>query len=167
MFCSCSSQSSMESPNLEFEYGDTDSLTAELSGKTDTKLVRIVRKWSLASLITKAYVFVHQASWNIWGSPEFPILPCLSRKSISIDNMIQHKQELFVRWKTWRQNAEETSYRLENVSLIGKKKSILHLHSSGFLQLFNVGNNDNKLPRCCGRTVKSSGPNMLFQALYD
>lgn len=27
-------QSSMESPNLEFEYGDTDTLTAELSGKT-------------------------------------------------------------------------------------------------------------------------------------
>ena len=26
-------QSSMESPNLEFEYGDTDSLTAELSGE--------------------------------------------------------------------------------------------------------------------------------------
>lgn len=26
-------QSSMESPNLEFEYGDTDALTAELSGK--------------------------------------------------------------------------------------------------------------------------------------
>lgn len=26
-------QSSMESPNLEFEYGDTDTLTAELSGK--------------------------------------------------------------------------------------------------------------------------------------
>lgn len=24
----------MESPNLEFEYGDTDTLTAELSGKT-------------------------------------------------------------------------------------------------------------------------------------
>lgn len=23
----------MESPNLEFEYGDTDALTAELSGK--------------------------------------------------------------------------------------------------------------------------------------
>uniref|UniRef100_A0A3Q3Q673 Striatin interacting protein 2 n=1 Tax=Monopterus albus TaxID=43700 RepID=A0A3Q3Q673_MONAL len=30
VFCSCS-QSSMESPNLEFEYGDTDTLTAELS----------------------------------------------------------------------------------------------------------------------------------------
>lgn len=29
----------MESPNLEFEYGDTDALTAELSGKTGTKLV--------------------------------------------------------------------------------------------------------------------------------
>uniref|UniRef100_G3Q585 Striatin interacting protein 2 n=1 Tax=Gasterosteus aculeatus aculeatus TaxID=481459 RepID=G3Q585_GASAC len=29
--CFCSSQSSMESPNLEFEYGDTDSLAAELS----------------------------------------------------------------------------------------------------------------------------------------
>lgn len=26
-------QSSMESPNLEFEYGDSDTLTAELSGK--------------------------------------------------------------------------------------------------------------------------------------
>lgn len=33
VFCSCS-QSSMESPNLEFEYGDTDALTAELSGET-------------------------------------------------------------------------------------------------------------------------------------
>lgn len=31
-FCSCS-QSSMESPSLEFEYGDTDTLAAELSGK--------------------------------------------------------------------------------------------------------------------------------------
>lgn len=29
----------MESPNLEFEYGDTDTLTAELSGKTGAKLV--------------------------------------------------------------------------------------------------------------------------------
>lgn len=28
----------MESPNLEFEYGDTDSLTAELSGTTDQLL---------------------------------------------------------------------------------------------------------------------------------
>lgn len=28
-------QSSMESPNLEFEYGDTDTLTAELSGTSD------------------------------------------------------------------------------------------------------------------------------------
>lgn len=34
----CSLQSSMESPNLEFEYGDTDTLTAELSGKTDRRL---------------------------------------------------------------------------------------------------------------------------------
>lgn len=25
----------MESPNLEFEYGDTDALTAELSGTAD------------------------------------------------------------------------------------------------------------------------------------
>lgn len=31
LFPSCS-QSSMDSPNLEFEYGDTDHLTAELSG---------------------------------------------------------------------------------------------------------------------------------------
>lgn len=35
--CFCSLQSSMESPNLEFEYGDTDTLTAELSGKTDRR----------------------------------------------------------------------------------------------------------------------------------
>ncbi len=35
VFCSCLLQSSMESPNLEFEYGDTDTLPAELSGKTD------------------------------------------------------------------------------------------------------------------------------------
>lgn len=28
-------QSSMESPNLEFEYGDTDALIAELSGTAD------------------------------------------------------------------------------------------------------------------------------------
>lgn len=27
----------MESPHLEFEYGDTDALTAELSGKTDKR----------------------------------------------------------------------------------------------------------------------------------
>lgn len=34
--CVCHSrQSSMESPNLEFEYGDTDVLTAELSGTSD------------------------------------------------------------------------------------------------------------------------------------
>lgn len=38
VFRSRSSQSSMESPNLEFEYGDTDTLTSELSGKTDKKL---------------------------------------------------------------------------------------------------------------------------------
>lgn len=35
----------MESPNLEFEYGDTDALTAELSGTADgqkpCKLIRI------------------------------------------------------------------------------------------------------------------------------
>lgn len=36
--CFDHSQSSMESPNLEFEYGDTDTLTAELSGKTDQQL---------------------------------------------------------------------------------------------------------------------------------
>ncbi len=29
-------QGSMESPNLEFEYGDTDNFTAELSGGTHT-----------------------------------------------------------------------------------------------------------------------------------
>jgi len=28
------SQGSMESPNLEFEYGDTDGFTAELSGQS-------------------------------------------------------------------------------------------------------------------------------------
>lgn len=28
----------MESPNLEFEYGDADTMTAELSGKTDGSL---------------------------------------------------------------------------------------------------------------------------------
>lgn len=38
MICSCSSQSSMESPNLEFEYGDADTMTAELSGKTGGSL---------------------------------------------------------------------------------------------------------------------------------
>ncbi len=30
-------QGSMESPNLEFEYGDTDNFTAELSGGTRTR----------------------------------------------------------------------------------------------------------------------------------
>lgn len=33
LMCVLLLQSSMESPNLEFEYGDTDTLTAELSGK--------------------------------------------------------------------------------------------------------------------------------------
>lgn len=45
----------MESPNLEFEYGDTDTLTAELSGKID-------RSQKQSTLVTNACVYCDQAS---------------------------------------------------------------------------------------------------------
>lgn len=64
LFFSHSLQSSMESPNLEFEYGDTDALTAELSGKAfqsrgetvscrfSTESILASSQWSSASLLS-------------------------------------------------------------------------------------------------------------------
>lgn len=54
----------MESPNLEFEYGDADTMTAELSGKTDGSLN-----------LQEMHFFImirNKTRWIISGNPELP-----------------------------------------------------------------------------------------------
>lgn len=46
----------MESPNLEFEYGDTDTLTAELSGETWQAPEKVETVLNSKSRILSAFV---------------------------------------------------------------------------------------------------------------
>lgn len=46
----------MESPNLEFEYGDTDALTAELSGEAAQSRGETVY-WEFNGFTTKLHLF--------------------------------------------------------------------------------------------------------------
>lgn len=50
----------MESPNLEFEYGDTDALTAELSGTAKT--------WKRNRDLLRIRFLMFLPSWNLLDS---------------------------------------------------------------------------------------------------